>query len=411
MKLFLKIVGGILAVLVLIIFGFWLSAKISNRPGPEAAPLTELSPSALKTAIEGIAAERKLVGIAAKVMIGDAVVAQAETGYRTKEQTDPLLASDLFHVGSIGKSMSATAIATLVEGGVMGWDDTLGQRLPDVPMDAGWRDVTLHQLLTHTASIPRAPLSAMVKTVSEPEGLRDTRRETAAILLANPPETEPGTAFSYSNEGFMLASVMAEEATGDSWENTIQTRLAEPLGLSTLGFGAPKGDTPQSVPWGHRKVGAFKFAMNPAGNPDNPPWMAAAGTMHMSLDDLLTYGRAHLNAGASETALLSPQTYARLHTPVLNDYAYGWVVQSRDFTDGQEGAREDPVIWHNGSNTMWYALLVLLPNQDTVLVIATNDGSVLNETQRAFDDLAAQIAKAIVADETAADDTPPDEAP
>ncbi|MGJ8558710.1 MAG: serine hydrolase domain-containing protein [Litorimonas sp.] len=404
MKLFLKIVGGIIAVLALIIVGFWLSAKISNRPGPEAAPLTELSSPALQTAIEGIAAERKLVGIAAKVVVGDAVVAQAETGYRTKEQTDPLLASDLFHVGSIGKSMSATAIATLVEDSVMRWDDTLGQRLPDVLMDAGWRDVTLHQLLTHTASIPRAPLAAMVKTVSEPAGLRDVRREIAAILLANPPETEPGTAFSYSNEGFMLASIMAEEATGDSWENIIQTRVAEPLGLSTLGFGAPTGnsggDTPQSVPWGHRKLGALKIAMSPAGNPDNPPWMAAAGTMHMTLDDLLTYGRAHLNAGASETALLSPETYTRLHTPVLNDYAYGWVVQSRDFTDGKEGASEDPVIWHNGSNTMWYALLVLLPNQDTVFVIATNDGSVLNETQRAFDDLAAQIAKAIIADNT-----------
>jgi CubicO group peptidase (beta-lactamase class C family) len=392
MKLFLKIVGGIFAVLALIIFGFWLSAKISNRPGPEAAPLTELSSPALQAAIEGIAAERKLVGIAAKVMIGDAVVAQAETGYRTKEQTDPLLASDLFHVGSIGKSMSATAIATLVEDGVMRWDDTLGQGLPDIPMDGGWRDVTLHQLLTHTASIPRAPISAMINSVSEPARLHDVRRETAALLLANPPATEPGTAFSYSNEGFMLASVMAEEATGEAWEDIIRARIAEPLSLSTLGFGVPKGDTPQSVPWGHRKFGAFKIALTPADNADNPPWMAAAGTMHMTLDNLLTYGRAHLTAGGGETALLSPETYTRLHTPVMNDYAYGWVVQARDF-----GSGEEPVIWHNGSNTMWYAVLVLLPDHDATLVIATNDGSGLSETQQAFDDLAAQIAKAIVA--------------
>lgn len=393
MKLFLKILAGVFVFMALLVFSFWLSAKISNRPGPEATPLTEITSAGLQSTIEGIAGERKLVGIAAKVMVGDVVIAQAETGFRTKEETDPLRASDLFHVGSIGKSMSATAIATLVEDGVIGWDDTLSQHLHDVPMDAAWRDVALHQLLTHTASVPRAPLSAMINSVSEPVRLHEIRRETAATLLANPPTTEPGSAFAYSNEGFMLASVMAEEATGDSWEDIIQARVASPLGLKTLGFGAPKGDDQSAgVPWGHRKFGAIKMAMDPADNADNPSWMAAAGTMHMTLDDLLTYGRAHLDAGASEGALLSPDTFTRLHTPVMNDYAYGWVVQSRDF-----GSGEEPVIWHNGSNTMWYVVLVLLPKRDIAIVIATNDGSGLSETQRAFDDLAAQIAKAVVA--------------
>lgn len=387
MKLFLKIIGGIIATLALVVFVFWLTAKISNRPGPEAQPLTELSSSALQSAVEGIVSERKLVGMAAIVMTGDAVVAQAETGFRTKEQTGALLASDLFHVGSIGKSMSATAIASLVEDGIMSWDDTLGQRLPNVAMDSGWRDVRLHQLLTHTGSIPRAPISAMMNSVTDPVRLREVRREVAATLLAEPPTTPPGSAFSYSNEGFMLASVMAEDATGEMWEDIIRTRLAAPLGLSSLGFGAPTGETPQAVPWGHRKIGAFKLAMDPAANADNPAWMAAAGTMHMTLDDLLTYGRAHLAEGTGDTALLSPETYTRLHTPVMNDYAYGWVVQRRDF-----GAGEEPVIWHNGSNTMWYALLVLLPERDTVIVMATNDGSALNQTQAAFDVLAAQIA-------------------
>jgi CubicO group peptidase (beta-lactamase class C family) len=390
MKTFLKILLGIFVVIALIVFGLWLAAKISNRPGPEAEPLSELSSAGLQTAIEGIAAERHLVGVAAKVMVGDAVISQAETGWRTKDEIDPLRASDLFHVGSIGKSMSATAIAALVEDGVMGWDDTLGERLPDVPMDVGWSGVTLSQLLTHRASIPSPPLTAMLNSVSEPARLREVRRETAGLVLAEPPTTEPGTAFAYSNEGFMLASVMAEEATGDNWEDIMRSRVATPLGLSTLGFGAPQGD----VPWGHRKIGAIKLSMDPAGNADNPPWMAAAGTMHMTLDDLLTYGRAHLDAGENEGALLSPDTFTRLHTPAMNSYAYGWVIQSRDFSADQSGV-EEPVIWHNGSNTMWYAVLVLLPKRDAAIVIATNDGGSISETQQAFDALAAQIAKAL----------------
>lgn len=193
----------------------------------------------------------------------------------------------------------------------------------------------------------------------------------------------------------MLASVMAEDATGEPWEDIIQTRLAAPLNLSTLAFGAPRGETTADVPWGHRKIGAIKLAMSPVANADNPAWMAAAGTMHMSLDDLLTYGRAHMDAGSGATAILTAQTFTRLHTPVMNDYAYGWIAQSRDF-----GAGVEPVLWHNGSNTMWYALLVLLPDRDMAIVIATNDGGDLDDTRRSFDELAKQIATAGVLEES-----------
>lgn len=392
MKLFLKIILSITGVIALIIFGFWIAAKVATRPGPAAEPLSALSQQGLQQAIEGIAAERKLIGVAAKVWVDGTVVAEAATGTRKKNGEAELSADDLFHVGSIGKSMSATAIATLVEDGILSWDDTLGERLATVPMADGWRDVTLSQLLTHRASVPRVPVSSMFETDNEPGRLSEIRRETAAIILAEPPETPPGSAFSYSNEGFMLASIMAEEASGQAWEEIMVQRLAEPLGLRLLGFGAPTGE---ASPWGHRSLGIAKLALNPVGgSADNPPWMAAAGTMHMRLDDLITYARAHLDAGESEGAILTAETFARLHTPILNDYAYGWVVQSRDLGDGEE-----PVIWHNGSNTLWYAVVMLLPDRNSVIVLATNDGSQLDQTQRAFDTLSMQIGEAIAQSE------------
>lgn len=389
MKLFLKIVLAIITLIALLIFGFWLSAKLAARPGPEAGPLASLTAEDFQTALEGIAAERKLVGMAGKVMVDGEIIAEAATGWRTKDEEAPLSADDLFHVGSIGKSMSATAVATLVEDGVMNWDDRLGERLSSVPMDAGWEDVTLHQLLTHTASAPNIPLTAMINSVSEPVRLREVRRETAATMLTDPPATPPGSRFAYSNAGFMLASLMAEEATGESWETIMRERVAAPLGMDSLDFGAPLGN----APWGHKRLGAIKLAADPnEGGADNPPWMAAAGTMHMRLDDLLLYAQAHLDAGEREDSLLSSDTFSRLHTPVMGDYAYGWIVQRRDFGNGEE-----PVIWHNGSNTMWYALLVLLPERNAAIVLATNDGSQTALTQRRFDSFAMEIAEAIVA--------------
>ncbi len=49
-----------------------------------------------------------------------------------------------------------------------------------------------------------------------------------------------------------------------------------------------------------------------------------------------------------------------------------------------------PVIWHNGSNTMWYALLMLLPTRSMVLAFATNDGAV-RAAETAFMELAQEL--------------------
>jgi CubicO group peptidase (beta-lactamase class C family) len=272
----------------------------------------------------------------------------------------------------------------------MTWDETLGGRLDGVvAMHPDWADTTLSQLLTHTSGVGQPPLSMMMNSVTEPVRLREIRRELAAKVLEEPPATPPGTAFSYSNVGYTLASIMAEEATGETWETLVKTRLAGPLGLDTLGFGAPvDGGDNQSVPWGHTRVGPIHMSMNPAETTDNPRWMAAAGTLHISLQELLDYGRAHLEAGRGDDALLSPEMFDYLHTPVMDEYGHGWVVQTRDFADD---GTEETVIWHNGTNTMWYAVLLIVPRRDAVIALVTNDGAGYAGTQARFDQLAKEI--------------------
>ena len=49
------------------------------------------------------------------------------------------------------------------------------------------------------------------------------------------------------------------------------------------------------------------------------------------------------------------------------------------------------MIWHNGSNTMWYALLILLPVWNMVLAFATNDGAV-RRAETAFGELATALS-------------------
>ena len=68
--------------------------------------------------------------------------------------------------------------------------------------------------------------------------------------------------------------------------------------------------------------------------------------------------------------LLALDTYKRLHTPQRQNYAYGWVVK--------QPSSEIPhtVYWHNGSNTMWFALVVFIPEKNMVVAVTSNDGDI-----------------------------------
>ena len=90
----------------------------------------------------------------------------------------------------------------------------------------------------------------------------------------------------------------------------------------------------------------------------------------MTLRDLGTYATEHLRGELGTGKLLAAETYKRLHKPALHNYACGWVVK--------QPTSEIPhtVYWHNGSNTMWYALVVFIPAKNMVVAVTSNDGDI-----------------------------------
>src|SRR5204863_2580593 len=74
---------------------------------------------------------KKLVGLAARVMVDGQVVASAANGERKRGSGVPIELGDRWHLGSITKSMTATMIARLIESGQMQWSDSIGGRFTD----------------------------------------------------------------------------------------------------------------------------------------------------------------------------------------------------------------------------------------------------------------------------------------
>jgi CubicO group peptidase (beta-lactamase class C family) len=131
-------------------------------------------------------------------------------------------------IASGGKWLAAAAIAAIVDEGALSWDDTVGRWLPQFSNDAG--EVRLRQLLSHTSGFAR----------QQPEGCRSdddqTLEESVSHIAALPLADQPGTHFRYGGLAMQIAGRMGELATGESFEDVFQRRLAQPLGLAHTRF-------------------------------------------------------------------------------------------------------------------------------------------------------------------------------
>ena len=113
-------------------------------------------------------------------------------------------------------------MARLVERGVLSWDAPLENMLPDLAqgMRPEYRKLTLVQLLSHQAGLHRdlTNLRSAGKSFTDTQSFPRQRLSYVSKALRDTPDTVPGTAFGYSNTGFLVAAVSAERVTGEAME-------------------------------------------------------------------------------------------------------------------------------------------------------------------------------------------------
>jgi serine-type D-Ala-D-Ala carboxypeptidase/endopeptidase len=154
----------------------------------------------------------------------------------------PPTASTIFEIGSLTKVTTATLLADMVQDGLVALDDPAQRFLPlgvELPMRE--RPITLADLATHTAGLPRVPHGFMLRS------LRHRRNPYAWFnvddLYAGLPATRlrraPGTRPAYSNLGYgLLGHVLALRA-GGSYVQLIEDRICRPLGLADTRVSVP----------------------------------------------------------------------------------------------------------------------------------------------------------------------------
>ncbi|MDJ1159082.1 serine hydrolase domain-containing protein [Chelatococcus sp. SYSU_G07232] len=355
------------------------SAGTAMRLAPQPCPR-------LARLVGDFAADHDLPAAAAAVVSPGGIEAAAAVGVRRLGGQAPVSLADRWHLGSIGKSVTALMLARLVDRGTLDWTTTVGAALPGLVAEtrSSFAGVTLEQLLTHRSGMRANPgFATLMSMLWWPDSTDPGRLRMVRQGLSSKPRTRPGTHFDYSNLGYVVAGAMAEAVTGESWETLVLTEVLGPLGLRETGFGPPGLDAPANQPWGHRRTilgrlrGRRFRPVAPSGRfADNPPALGPAGVLHMSLGDFARYAGVHLAALSGRSTFLRPATAARLYTPPAteenligegHDYACGWVVSTPDTGFGCTSSR-----WHDGSNTLWYAALTLVPEQGRAFVFAAN---------------------------------------
>lgn len=351
------------------------ASRVAAQPvataGAESEELRDVS-----ALLEPIRNESKLPALAAAKVADGRLVALGAVGVRQVGDTEPVTPHDKFHLGSCTKSMTATLCAFVVQQGKLQWTSTVEEVFADQAekFHAQVRRITLEQLLTHRSGLPedRSPdpiLQLTLRSLSGP--LPRQRRALVELVLARRPAVPPGTQHQYSNLGYTLAGAMCERATGRSWEQLMREQLFAPLGMVTAGFGPPGSAEVVDQPRGHLLRGNNWKAMPPGELADNPQVIGPAGTVHCSLADWAKYAVFHLRGARGEEPRLPAEVFQKLHTPppgVEQSYAFGWVVTERGWAGGKA-----PM--HDGSNTMWYAVIWLAPSKNAAYLAATNAAS------------------------------------
>ena len=299
------------------------------------------------------------------------VRAKAVVGVRKRGLDAAATVDDLWHMGSDTKAMTATMIASLVEQGRLSWDATLAGVFPELRLPATAGAITLLQLLSHRAGLPH---DADWDRISHAGSLIHQRRVAVARLDSVKFLSSPGTEYHYSNWGYVVAGAMAEQATGQTYEELMKAIVFDPLHMESVGYGAAgtPGETDQ--PWAHTAGGEPTQG-------DNPLVMAPAGCVHCSLDDWGRFIADQLRGDEGKPALLKPESYSRLHSaPFGGDYAMGWLVADRPWGGGR-------VLTHTGSNTMNMAVVWMAPARDFAVLVVCNQG----ERDKACDDAAWKL--------------------
>ncbi len=310
-------------------------------------------------------------------LIGPQGTKFAGLGHVVDEKSAPPNAETMFEIGSISKVFTGLLLAEMVEDHTVRLDqpvqELLGKSMT-VPT-RGERQITLVDLVTHTAALPFMPGNLKPKDPANP--IADYTVEQMAQFISDYKlKRDIGTRSEYSNLGVGLLGHALAMRAGTSYEALLRKRIGEPLGLASTVITLDSAQVARMAQ-GHDADG------DPAPNWDLPT-LAGAGAIRSSVNDLLKFLAANLALERTPlaTAIATSHEVQFRDPKRADDLAFAWQVR-----------RDEHLIWHNGQTGAFHAFAGFNTEKRIGVVILANTAS------RRVDELGFRLVKLLTTGE------------
>ncbi len=187
-------------------------------------------PHGLQELLSSLAADNE-PGFAVGIYSHGALSGVATAGCAIPEHGVPITEHTVFEIASMSKHLTVACMLLLVSDGKVDLDDDIRGSLPELALR---QPVTLRQCLTHTAGL-RDYLS-LCELAGVPLAGIDEDRAMDLIAGQRDLDFAPGSAFSYSNSGYVLAAALVRKITGMSLAQFASERVFGPLGMAATAF-------------------------------------------------------------------------------------------------------------------------------------------------------------------------------
>ncbi|HEY7661683.1 MAG TPA: serine hydrolase domain-containing protein [Xanthobacteraceae bacterium] len=309
-------------------------------------------PASLAAKLAELANLDVIAGVAVTVVRDGAAAGFWSAGHASLPFRVPVAESTLFHVGSVGKHVTALAVLQLVDAGRVDLGTALGAYVPGLP--SAWAAIPVRSLLDHTSGLP--DYGAVIKDWDRPQG----RDLVIDAIGTRAPLFAPRAAWAYSNTNYLALGWLIEAVSGESYPDYLRHRLFGPAALPTAREGGGQDVIPHRAEAYEFRDGRFAHAVQI----ERSVAAAADGGVLFSARDVAPWAAALAgNRLVSAPLMAAAVTPARLVTGRPVPYGFGWFL---DRTRGHDMQR------HAGRVPGYGAFLMHLPAQALWVAVMTN---------------------------------------
>jgi CubicO group peptidase (beta-lactamase class C family) len=204
----------------------------------------------------------------------------------------------VFHIASVSKTFTATAIAILVDEGKLAWEDPVIKYVPEFQLSDPYRtrEATITDLLTHRLGIENDALVPARGDVNRREVIRRMRFLRPVVGFR--------TQYIYQDAAFVVLSEVVRSASGQSWEDFVKQRVFGPLKMNSSSLEIDARDSLANLAIMYAPIlGQLEVDTRFVNGTPHPPWRqfaecaAPEGGVHASAEDMARYAAMYAGRG------------------------------------------------------------------------------------------------------------------